>query len=84
MRVPDAGGWIGYLLMTRCLSPLLSDFGSAVVTILAMSVTLVMTIGLKNIADAFSALCDWATTGRALPPLYALMRRQRERTNLQQ
>ncbi len=65
LNIPNAGGCIGYLLMTRCLSPLLSDFGSAVVTILAMVVTLVMTIGLKNIADALTCICDWATDGRS-------------------
>ena len=68
LNIPNAGGCIGYLLMTRCLSPLLSDFGSAIIMIIALTVTLVLTIGLKNIADAFSALCDWATTGRAMPP----------------
>ena len=68
LNIPNAGGCIGYLLMTRCLSPLLSDFGSAVVMVLAMAITLVMAIGLKNIADAFTCLCDWATTGRATMP----------------
>ena len=29
LNLADAGGVIGYLIMTRCLSPLLSDFGSA-------------------------------------------------------
>ena len=68
LNIQNAGGSIGYLLMTRCFSPLLSDFGSAVVTILAMSVTLVMTIGLKNIADALTCVCAWATAGRAYEP----------------
>ena len=71
LNIPNAGGVIGYLLMTRCLSPLLSDFGSAVVMIIVMTIGLIMTIGLRNIADALSCLCDWATADRPSRPVPA-------------
>ena len=31
VNTPCTGGAVGYLVMTRCLSPLISDFGSAIV-----------------------------------------------------
>ena len=64
LNIQNAGGGIGYLLMTRCLSPLLSDFGSAIIMIILMGVSMVMTIGPKNILDFFTCLYEWATVGR--------------------
>ena len=64
LNVPDAGGCVGYLLMTRCLSPLLSDFGSAIIMILVMTVSLVMAIGPGNCLAVLTGVYDWATVGR--------------------
>ena len=63
-NVPNAGGCVGYLLMTRCLSPLLSDFGSAIIMILVMTVSLVMAIGPGNCLAFLTGVYDWATVGR--------------------
>ena len=67
LNIMDTGGWIGCLVMTRCLSPLISDFGSAVLISILMLVSLVATIGLQNFAAFFSALLGWATAERDIP-----------------
>ena len=63
INIQDAGGWIGYLLMTRLLSPLVSDFGSAVIMSLVLFVSLLATIGLRSIADFIVSVTCWATAG---------------------
>ena len=65
LNIQNAGGCIGYLAMTRCLSPLLSDFGSAIIMVILMAIALVMMIGLRNIADALTCIYEWAVVGRA-------------------
>lgn len=60
LNLADAGGAIGYLLMTRCLSPLLSDFGSAVLVVVFMALSLVGAVGVRNLADFFAAVFRWA------------------------
>lgn len=63
LNLADAGGAIGYLLMTRCLSPLLSDFGSAVLVVIGMALSLVGAVGVRNLADFFAAIFRWALGG---------------------
>ncbi len=60
INIPDAGGVLGYLIMTRFLSPLLSDFGSAVLVVIFMALALVGAVGVRNLADFFSAIFRWA------------------------
>ena len=63
-NIQNAGGWIGYLLMTRCLSPLIADFGAAILMLTLMTVSLVAGIGFRPIADAVHAVFRWAAAGR--------------------
>jgi len=71
INAANAGGAVGYLLMTRFLAPLVSDFGSAVVMLIVMVFSIIVAIGLDNLAAFFVALYRWATVG-------AYMRRIRE------
>ena len=68
MNVPHTGGAIGYLLMTRALSPLLSDFGAAVVILILMIVSLIAAIGLRNILNGLTALYQWTMRPSAIRP----------------
>ena len=63
LNLADAGGAIGYLAMTRCLSPLLSDFGSAVLVVVLMALSLVGAVGARNLADFFAFVFKWALGG---------------------
>lgn len=63
----NAGGAIGYLVMTRCLSRLLSPFGSGMMMISIMLISLVLAIGLREIAVGLLRLAAWAT-GREYDP----------------
>ncbi len=60
INIPQAGGMLGYLLMTRFLSPLLSDFGASVVVLSVMAVSLVAFVGLRNLGAFFVMLFRWA------------------------
>ena len=60
LNIQNAGGAIGYLLMTRLLTPLISDFGSAVLMAILMVVSLVAAIGMRNIADFLCDIVRWA------------------------
>ena len=64
INLPNAGGAIGYLLMTRLLTPLLSDFGSAVLVIILSVVSLVCAIGLHNLFGFFASVIRWADVRR--------------------
>ena len=66
INISDAGGAVGHLTMTRLLSPLLSDFGSAVLAVIVLATALVAAVGARHIAQAFSAVIRWATARR--PP----------------
>ena len=63
VNTANAGGALGYLLMTRFMSPLLSDFGSAILMVILMAIALVAAIGAHNLAAFFRAICRWATAG---------------------
>jgi len=56
-----AGGAVGYLLMTKCFAPLLSDIGASVVVLVLMTFALIGSIGAKNISSFFASLYRWAT-----------------------
>ena len=58
---PNAGGALGYLIMTRCLSRLLSPFGSGVLMICLMLMAIIFTVGVRAIVSALWRLTAWAT-----------------------
>jgi len=60
VNTPNAGGAVGYLIMTRALSPLISDFGSSVVMVVAMAFSLVAAVGLRDMVAFLRALVRWA------------------------
>jgi S-DNA-T family DNA segregation ATPase FtsK/SpoIIIE len=64
INIPNAGGAVGYLLMTRCLSPLISDFASSVVAVIVMIIAFIAAIGIRNFVAFFYALYRWAMIGR--------------------
>ncbi|MBQ3289412.1 MAG: DNA translocase FtsK 4TM domain-containing protein [Kiritimatiellae bacterium] len=64
INLSDAGGAVGYLTMTRLLSPLLSDFGSAVLAVIVLAVALIAAAGTREIAQAFAAVFRWAAPRR--------------------
>ena len=64
INAADAGGAVGYLLMTRLITPLLNDFGSSVVMVIVMAVSIVAAIGWKNLVSAAVSLYRWATVGK--------------------
>ena len=64
LNVPHAGGAIGYLLMSKALSPLLSDFGSTILVGILLIASCVAAVGLRNILDGVSALMNWALRPR--------------------
>jgi hypothetical protein len=53
LNLSNAGGAIGYLLMTRFLAPLIGHFGAAILMGSLLAFSLVAAIGIKNIADGF-------------------------------
>ncbi len=68
INLANAGGVVGYLAMSRLLSPLLSDFGSSMLMAIIAVVSLIAGIGLSNIAAFFAYLYRWATArGYAAP-----------------
>ena len=60
LNISNAGGFVGYLAMTRCLSPLLSDFGSAVLAVVALVAALVALVGARALASGAAAAFRWA------------------------
>ena len=68
LNLANAGGAVGYLVMTRLLSPLLSDFGGSVILILVAIVALVEVLGPRNIAAFFVVLYHWATEHGHMAP----------------
>ncbi len=68
INIANAGGVVGYLIITCLLSPLVSDFGSTMLMLVLLLVSLVAGIGLNNIGAFFVALYRWATAnGYAAP-----------------
>ena len=60
LNLSNAGGAVGYLVMTRCLSPLLSDFGSAVLAVVTLVAALVALVGARVLAASAAAAFRWA------------------------
>ncbi len=61
INATNAGGGVGYIIMSKCLAPLLSDIGASVLVLLIMAVSLVGAIGLDNIIAFFSAIGRWVS-----------------------
>ncbi len=57
---PNAGGAMGYLVMTRGLARLLSPFGSGVLMVCLMVFAFFLTIGFHTIIDLLARLTAWA------------------------
>ena len=58
--VPNAGGAVGYLLMTRCLARLLSPFGSGVLMASLAIFSILLTVGFRNIIAGVARVTAWA------------------------
>ncbi len=56
---PNAGGAVGYLVMTRGLASLLSPFGSGVLMVCLMAFSIFLTIGFRTIVDGLARLTAW-------------------------
>jgi len=67
LNLANAGGVIGYLLMSKCLSPLISDFGAAVLTTIMMGASLVAAIGLQDLFDLIIGAYRWGVGSRSIP-----------------
>ncbi len=61
LNLSNAGGAIGYLLMTRGLAPLLSDFGASVIVLCLMFAAFIAIIGLSTLSQGAIAVFRWAT-----------------------
>jgi hypothetical protein len=57
---PNAGGAIGYLVMTRGLASLISPFGAGVVMACVLLFSIFLTIGFRTIVNALGRLTAWA------------------------
>ncbi len=68
LNLANAGGATGYLVMTRLLSPLLSDFGGSVIMLLVAAIAIVEIVGVRNLAAFFVATYRWATAHGHVAP----------------
>ena len=62
--VPNAGGAVGHLLITRGLAPLLSRFGSGVLMLSLLIFSILFTIGFRNIVTILARITAWASDKR--------------------
>ncbi len=62
---PNAGGIVGYLVMTKCLAVLLSPFGSAILMFSLMLFSIFIIIGLSNIVSCCARITSWAADREA-------------------
>lgn len=63
-RLVCAGGAVGYLVMTRGLTQLLSDFGASVVALIGLLIATLASIGMRNIATFCVTLYRWVVLGK--------------------
>ncbi len=63
INLSDSGGVIGYLIMTKMLSPLISDFASSIVMAVILVASIFATVGTSNITAAAAAIWEWAMAG---------------------
>lgn len=59
LNISDAGGAVGYLIMTKALCPVLGDFGAGIIMALLLAVSFVTLIGLGRIINALKKLTSW-------------------------
>lgn len=59
LNISDAGGAVGYLIMTKALCPVLGDFGAGIIMALLLAVSFVTLIGLGRIINALKKLTTW-------------------------
>ena len=64
INIDNAGGVFGYLIMTRALSPLLSDFGSSVLMTCLAFISFIGAVGVANLAGCFVRMFRWAMGSR--------------------
>ncbi|MGN0851916.1 MAG: DNA translocase FtsK 4TM domain-containing protein [Kiritimatiellia bacterium] len=57
---PNAGGALGHVIMTRFLSRFLSPFGAGVLTISGLVLSVLMTIGIRDMVNGLARLTAWA------------------------
>ncbi len=57
---PNAGGIIGYLVMTKAIAVLISPFGGAILMICLLCFSLLVIIGLNNIVSLCARITSWA------------------------
>lgn len=57
---PNAGGAIGYLLMTRFLASIVSPFGAIIIMISLFVISMFFLIGFKRIINLLSSIVSWA------------------------
>ena len=55
----NAGGAVGYLIMTSALMPLIGDFGSAVTMLVLATASFVCMIGPRRLGNAFVSIFKW-------------------------
>ena len=68
LNISDAGGVVGYLVMTRLLSPLIGDFGASVLMVILLAVSMICVAGLANLVKIFRAVCSWMLAGGTKAP----------------
>lgn len=78
INIPAPGGITGYLIMSRALSPLLSDFGASIVVTIVAFVALVGAIGAHNLINFFSTIFVWAMGGAEAMATFNERRRLRQ------
>ena len=57
---PNAGGMVGYLIMSRGLARLISPFGAGALMLILALLSLLLMVGLRNILNLFARLTAWA------------------------
>ncbi len=60
----DAGGIVGFFLSEKFLQPLIGDIGTGIVVLVLLALSLVASIGARNIAAFFSGVIHWALCDR--------------------
>ena len=63
LNISDAGGVVGYLLMTRLLAPLIGDFGAVMLMAIVLCASMVCVVGIGNLAKMFKAVLRWMLAG---------------------
>ena len=63
LNISDAGGVVGYLLMTRLLAPLIGDFGAVMLMAIVLCASMICVVGIGNLAKIFKAVLRWMLAG---------------------